>query len=205
MSQLDFYEMLASYKLAIILEGIHARYLMGKTVGEGFDHIGMMVETIANSALDAAVALRDRRAARLTSVRVSRLRVGHARLGSHLILGDRHPAHHELGHDRRDETGHDEPGPARRLRDEHDRRERHAVARAEERGDPDHEEERVGAADRDAERAAEQRARDHERNEEPADAAARDGRARREAAQHAAPRAAAPTARFGASAQVTTP
>ena len=52
MSQLDFYEMLASYKLAIILEGIHARYLMGKTVGEGFDHIGTMVEAIASAALD---------------------------------------------------------------------------------------------------------------------------------------------------------
>jgi aminoglycoside phosphotransferase (APT) family kinase protein len=52
-SQLDFYEMLASYKLAIILAGIHARYLMGKTVGEGFDHIGVMVETIANAALEA--------------------------------------------------------------------------------------------------------------------------------------------------------
>jgi aminoglycoside phosphotransferase (APT) family kinase protein len=51
-SQLDFYEMLASYKLAIILEGIHARYLMGKTVGEGFDHIGTMVESIASAALD---------------------------------------------------------------------------------------------------------------------------------------------------------
>ncbi len=53
-SQLDFYEMLASYKLAIILEGIHARYLIGKTVGEGFDHIGNMVEAIASTALDAA-------------------------------------------------------------------------------------------------------------------------------------------------------
>ena len=53
-SQLDFYEMLASYKLAIILEGIHARFLMGKTVGEGFDHIGVMVETIADAALDSA-------------------------------------------------------------------------------------------------------------------------------------------------------
>jgi aminoglycoside phosphotransferase (APT) family kinase protein len=51
-SQLDFYEMLASYKLAIILEGIHARYLMGKTVGEGFDNIGTMVESIASAALE---------------------------------------------------------------------------------------------------------------------------------------------------------
>jgi aminoglycoside phosphotransferase (APT) family kinase protein len=53
-SQLDFYEMLAAYKLAIILEGIHARYLMGKTVGAGFDHIGNMVEAIASSALETA-------------------------------------------------------------------------------------------------------------------------------------------------------
>ncbi len=52
-SELDFYEMLAAYKLAIILEGIHARFLMGKTVGDGFDQIGTMVESIANAALDA--------------------------------------------------------------------------------------------------------------------------------------------------------
>jgi aminoglycoside phosphotransferase (APT) family kinase protein len=52
-SQLDFYEMLASYKLAIILAGIHARYVMGKTVGEGFEHIGAMVEALADSALEA--------------------------------------------------------------------------------------------------------------------------------------------------------
>jgi aminoglycoside phosphotransferase (APT) family kinase protein len=52
-SQLDFYEMLASYKLAIILAGIQARYLMGKTVGEGFEHIGVMVESIADAALGA--------------------------------------------------------------------------------------------------------------------------------------------------------
>jgi aminoglycoside phosphotransferase (APT) family kinase protein len=52
-SQLDFYEMLASYKLAIILEGINARYRMGKTVGEGFSHIGNMVESIANAALES--------------------------------------------------------------------------------------------------------------------------------------------------------
>src|SRR5438046_2884779 len=50
----DFYEALASYKLAIILEGIHARYLMGKTVGDGFDHIGGLVEVMAQGALDAA-------------------------------------------------------------------------------------------------------------------------------------------------------
>jgi aminoglycoside phosphotransferase (APT) family kinase protein len=52
--ELDFYEALASYKLAIILEGIHARYLMGKTVGDGFEHIGALVEVMAQGALDAA-------------------------------------------------------------------------------------------------------------------------------------------------------
>ena len=32
----DFYQVLALYKLAIISEGIYARYLQGKTLGEGF-------------------------------------------------------------------------------------------------------------------------------------------------------------------------
>jgi aminoglycoside phosphotransferase (APT) family kinase protein len=53
-SQLDFYEVLAAYKLAIILEGIHARFLMGKTLGEGFEHIGGMVEAMVLGALDQA-------------------------------------------------------------------------------------------------------------------------------------------------------
>jgi aminoglycoside phosphotransferase (APT) family kinase protein len=53
-SQLDFYVALAAYKLAIILEGIHARYLMGKTVGDGFQHIGALVEVMVQGALDAA-------------------------------------------------------------------------------------------------------------------------------------------------------
>ena len=62
-SQLDFYEVLASYKLAIILEGIHARFLMGKTVGEGFDHIGAMVEV--DGAGRARPVRRGRRSPRL--------------------------------------------------------------------------------------------------------------------------------------------
>ena len=33
---LDFYVVFAFYKLAVILEGINARFLMGKTLGEGF-------------------------------------------------------------------------------------------------------------------------------------------------------------------------
>ena len=56
LSQLDFYEALAAYKLAIILEGIHARFLMGKTVGDGFQHIGSLVEVMVRGALDAASA-----------------------------------------------------------------------------------------------------------------------------------------------------
>ena len=51
---LDWYEIFASYKLAIILAGIHARYLMGMTRGDGFDHIGAMVGALAQGALDAA-------------------------------------------------------------------------------------------------------------------------------------------------------
>ena len=53
-SHLDFYEVLAGYKLAIILEGIHARFQMGKTLGEGFDHIGGLVEALVNQALAQA-------------------------------------------------------------------------------------------------------------------------------------------------------
>ncbi|MCZ7535303.1 MAG: phosphotransferase family protein [Acidimicrobiia bacterium] len=51
--QLDFYETLAAYKLAIIVEGIHARFLMGKTLGDGFDSMGGLVESLAESALEA--------------------------------------------------------------------------------------------------------------------------------------------------------
>ena len=53
---LDFYVVLAAYKLAIIVEGIHARFLMGKTLGEGFDTMGEAVERLAEWALDQANA-----------------------------------------------------------------------------------------------------------------------------------------------------
>jgi len=53
-SNLDFYEVLAAYKLAIILEGIHARFLMGKTLGDGFEHIGGLVEAMVERALAQA-------------------------------------------------------------------------------------------------------------------------------------------------------
>ena len=51
---IDFYQVLALFKLAIITEGIHARFLMGKTVGEGFDAVGAHVALLAERALEIA-------------------------------------------------------------------------------------------------------------------------------------------------------
>jgi aminoglycoside phosphotransferase (APT) family kinase protein len=56
LDDLEFYEVLAMYKLAIIIEGIHARYLMGKTLGDGFDHVGGIVEHLAHGAVEFASA-----------------------------------------------------------------------------------------------------------------------------------------------------
>jgi len=53
-AHLDFYEVFAMYKLAIIVEGIHARYLMGKTLGEGFSEMGAVVDGLAEQALRLA-------------------------------------------------------------------------------------------------------------------------------------------------------
>lgn len=52
--QLDWYEILASYKLAIIVEGINARYQMGKTLGDGFESMGAMVSGLIDGALERA-------------------------------------------------------------------------------------------------------------------------------------------------------
>ena len=51
---LDFYVAFAMYKLAVILEGINARFLMGKTLGEGFDSMGEMVTELVDGALAVA-------------------------------------------------------------------------------------------------------------------------------------------------------
>ncbi len=51
---LDWYVVFASFKLAIIVEGIHARFRMGKTLGEGFDAMGQTVATLVDGALDQA-------------------------------------------------------------------------------------------------------------------------------------------------------
>jgi aminoglycoside phosphotransferase (APT) family kinase protein len=53
-THLDFYVVFAMYKLAIIVEGIQARYLMGKTLGDGFAEMGAITDTLADQALDLA-------------------------------------------------------------------------------------------------------------------------------------------------------
>jgi len=56
---LDFYVVFATYKLAVILEGINARFLMGKTLGDGFTEMGEMVAALADRALEIADAAPD--------------------------------------------------------------------------------------------------------------------------------------------------
>lgn len=54
LTYLEWYEVFASYKLAIIVAGIHARYLMGMTRGDGFDHMGALVGGLAHGAIEFA-------------------------------------------------------------------------------------------------------------------------------------------------------
>lgn len=49
-----YYLTLAYLKLAIILEGIHARYLKGATVGTGFDNVGADVESLVEASFEVA-------------------------------------------------------------------------------------------------------------------------------------------------------
>jgi aminoglycoside phosphotransferase (APT) family kinase protein len=49
--QIGWYVALGYYKLAIISEGIHARYLQGKTVGAGFERMGPAVPLLIDRAL----------------------------------------------------------------------------------------------------------------------------------------------------------
>ncbi|HEV7896403.1 MAG TPA: phosphotransferase family protein [Planosporangium sp.] len=49
-AHLDWYIALGNYKLAVISEGIHARYLQGKTVGEGFETFGQAVPSLIERA-----------------------------------------------------------------------------------------------------------------------------------------------------------
>ncbi|GGO65650.1 phosphotransferase family protein [Nonomuraea cavernae] len=49
-TDLGFYVAFGNYKLAVIVEGIHARFRQGKTVGDGFEHIGSAVPTLVARA-----------------------------------------------------------------------------------------------------------------------------------------------------------
>ena len=55
-SHIGYYVAFGYFKLAVVLEGIHARYLQRKTVGEGFEQEGLAVPTLvarAHEVLDA--------------------------------------------------------------------------------------------------------------------------------------------------------
>jgi aminoglycoside phosphotransferase (APT) family kinase protein len=54
--RVDFYQVLALYKLAVISEGIYARHLQGKTVGHGFENLARSSVALARQALALADA-----------------------------------------------------------------------------------------------------------------------------------------------------
>lgn len=49
---LSYYQALGCFKLAVIAEGIHARYLAGQTVGAGFERVGSAVPALLRSGLE---------------------------------------------------------------------------------------------------------------------------------------------------------
>jgi aminoglycoside phosphotransferase (APT) family kinase protein len=55
-TDIDWYMVFADFKIAVILEGIHARHVQGLTVGEGFEGIGDMVGPLLDRALAIASA-----------------------------------------------------------------------------------------------------------------------------------------------------
>ena len=60
-SAVEFYQVLAYYKLGVITEGIHARFLAGETVGEGFEGYGERTENLMRYALEIADSAADPR------------------------------------------------------------------------------------------------------------------------------------------------
>ena len=54
LAAVDFYQVLALYKLAVISEGIYARYLQGKTYGEGFEGLQRSTGALVERALAIA-------------------------------------------------------------------------------------------------------------------------------------------------------
>lgn len=53
---LDWYVGFGYFKLAVVAEGIHRRYLQGETVGAGFAHFGAAVPGLLHSALHSIAA-----------------------------------------------------------------------------------------------------------------------------------------------------
>ncbi|MBE9375536.1 phosphotransferase family protein [Saccharopolyspora sp. HNM0983] len=51
LSAMGWYTAFGFFKIAVILEGIHYRYLHGQTVGEGFEHVGALVEPLVAQGL----------------------------------------------------------------------------------------------------------------------------------------------------------
>jgi aminoglycoside phosphotransferase (APT) family kinase protein len=60
LGRLSWYVAFGWFKLAVIAEGIHNRYLQGKTVGPGFDRIGASVPLLLDSGLTALSGPYDR-------------------------------------------------------------------------------------------------------------------------------------------------
>ena len=54
-SDLAFFVALAYYKLAVIVEGIHARYLDGLTVGEGYEQMSSATPILAEQGMEALI------------------------------------------------------------------------------------------------------------------------------------------------------
>jgi len=52
-SDLHWYIAFAAFKLAVIAEGVHYRYVQGKTVGEGFDTVGALVDPLVRLGHEA--------------------------------------------------------------------------------------------------------------------------------------------------------
>jgi aminoglycoside phosphotransferase (APT) family kinase protein len=52
LSRITWYTAFGVFKLAVILEGVHARYLAGATVGEGFETMGGFVPALAARAAE---------------------------------------------------------------------------------------------------------------------------------------------------------
>ena len=51
LADLAFYRAFADWKLAVILEGVHSRYLAGRSMGEGYDRVGPAVPLLVERAL----------------------------------------------------------------------------------------------------------------------------------------------------------